>query len=339
MSPRFSRNQGFTLIELLVVIAIIGLLVALLLPAVQQSREAARRSTCKNNLKQLGLALHNYHDVYGRFPIGAAGTQRGTGLSWMVGLLPHIDQASLFNQFDMVSASHGLPAASPNNATLCNGRQISVLSCPSGGFPKFGGAVVPYQLQQASYVGISGATNLDEFPVTRVQTCCLGRNGHLSADGLLVPNLSLSSSTVSDGMSNTLMAGECSDYAYTASNVQKRVDGSFRNSWYTGAWAVGVPPDYSYVFPGVSVASPLRPPINNITTVNFPPNAIFLEQTSTIPGMWEDGAPMNPLTSAHTGGVHGVLADGSVRFLSDNIHLATLKSLACRDDGQIVGEF
>jgi len=100
------RRSGFTLIELLVVIAIIAILIALLLPAVQQAREAARRSQCKNNLKQWGLAIHNYHDTFNKLPIGAMGYNNplahgpANNLSMHVRLLPYVDQAPLYNQFD-----------------------------------------------------------------------------------------------------------------------------------------------------------------------------------------------------------------------------------------------
>ena len=100
------KRLGFTLIELLVVIAIIAVLIALLLPAVQQAREAARRTQRKNNLKQYGLALHNYHDTYGRFPIG--GTDWGRlELGWQVRILPFVDQAGIFNQINFSAASGG----------------------------------------------------------------------------------------------------------------------------------------------------------------------------------------------------------------------------------------
>lgn len=330
-----TRRNGFTLIELLVVIAIIAVLIALLLPAVQQSREAARRASCKNNLKQLGLALHNYHDAYSCFPIGAS-YQRGTGLSWMVGLLPYLDQAALFNQFDFVSANTGLPVFSVPNRTLCNGIQISAFSCPSSTIPvMYTHTTLGYSLQQASYVGISGATNLDSFPATRVQNCCQNKNGRVSADGVLILNRSVTSALITDGMSNTLMVGECSEFGYSATKEQRRIDGSHLQSWYTGAWGLGTPPSYASSFGAMAPT----PQFNNITTINFSPNAVYIEQTAGSPGMWEGSAPMNPLASAHTGGVLGVLADGSVRFISNSIHLPTLKSLGCRDDGQVVGEF
>ncbi|MCA9017038.1 MAG: DUF1559 domain-containing protein, partial [Planctomycetaceae bacterium] len=108
-TPRF-RKHGFTLIELLVVIAIIAILIALLLPAVQQAREAARRSTCKNNLKQFGLALHNYHDAFNVFPYstenpGGSGLSPVTNHTGYIALLPYLDQAPLYNKFVLTAAS------------------------------------------------------------------------------------------------------------------------------------------------------------------------------------------------------------------------------------------
>jgi prepilin-type N-terminal cleavage/methylation domain-containing protein len=130
ISPPSKRLRGFTLIELLVVIAIIAILIALLLPAVQQAREAARRSQCKNNLKQLGLAMHNYHDVHNKFPVGHYSCCWGT---WMVAILPYIEQAQLFSLYQN---SGGNDATGPRygaapNSTLVTNRRLSALSCPS----------------------------------------------------------------------------------------------------------------------------------------------------------------------------------------------------------------
>ena len=124
IAPANAKDRGFTLIELLVTIAIIAILIALLLPAVQQAREAARRTQCKNNLKQIGLALHNYHDVHRTFPIGAR-WQRGVGPSWMVGLLPFIEQQNLYDRFDMDAPNNGLPVLPPPFGSS-NGRRIIV---------------------------------------------------------------------------------------------------------------------------------------------------------------------------------------------------------------------
>ena len=127
MRARNSR-PGFTLIELLVVIAIIAVLIALLLPAVQQAREAARRSQCKNNLKQLGLAMHNYHDTAGQFPLNSSNTITGVqamNRSGFVGMLPYIDQANIYNAMNM--SAQGLVAP---NLAFCQ-KPLNALLCPS----------------------------------------------------------------------------------------------------------------------------------------------------------------------------------------------------------------
>src|SRR3954468_16866342 len=129
MSKVNVRKKGFTLIELLVVIAIIAVLIALLLPAVQQAREAARRTQCKNNLKQLGLALHNYHDTFGVFPMGYH-WPLGTG--WSYHLLPHLDQAPLYNSFTVGTPT--APAASiwrSGAPQAALGVPLAVFRCPS----------------------------------------------------------------------------------------------------------------------------------------------------------------------------------------------------------------
>src|SRR5437868_6781758 len=140
ITPR-RRLGGFTLIELLVVIAIIAVLIALLLPAVQQAREAGRRTQCKNNLKQLGLGLQNYHDVYRTFPLGSrsdpCGASAGTGTygpSFWVGLTPYIDQAALYNKFSFTGANssyQGGAAAGTANAAAAAGIAIQSMLCPS----------------------------------------------------------------------------------------------------------------------------------------------------------------------------------------------------------------
>lgn len=171
------NRQGFTLIELLVVIAIIAILIALLLPAVQQAREAARRTQCRNNLKQVGLALHNYHDNFNGFPIGVnsgngvygpTGASVGSGrwgISFWVGLLPYVDQAPMYNQFNFNGASPGYTAEmDANTQNLVRGKIQTHLKCPSSPLVDLkdtGGGVLN---QMAQYVGISGAVD-DPLPV------------------------------------------------------------------------------------------------------------------------------------------------------------------------------
>src|SRR2546423_14884361 len=149
------KGSPFTLVELLVVIAIIGVLVALLLPAVQAAREAARRMQCSNHLKQIGLALQNYHDVFGALPFGAraryvmtSGTvpaNQNTGTSWYVGLLPFAEQKPLSDQIEQVSISTQINLLSPVKAVgtgvgsvmyACNNQKIQWMLCPSSPLPQ-----------------------------------------------------------------------------------------------------------------------------------------------------------------------------------------------------------
>lgn len=128
------KKRAFTLIELLVVIAIIAVLIALLLPAVQQAREAARRTQCKNNIKQLGLAMHNYHDTYNRLPCGAFTGIGGTdtaGMVWLRSLLPNIDQANSFNQWNYAQDYYGAAGATPNTNINIVRTLFPALLCPS----------------------------------------------------------------------------------------------------------------------------------------------------------------------------------------------------------------
>ena len=132
MNSRSLRIRGFTLIELLVVIAIIAILIALLLPAVQQAREAARRSTCKNNLKQLGLAYHNYHDTHRVLPPGYVQTKLAAKneATWVVFILPFVDQAPLYNTADFSGLTFGQTSPTSTNFQITSTR-LSVMTCPS----------------------------------------------------------------------------------------------------------------------------------------------------------------------------------------------------------------
>ena len=190
------RRRGFTLIELLVVIAIIGVLVALLLPAVQQAREAARRSQCKNNLKQLGLALHAYHDSLRVFPPGYTyriGTlsENAAGFAWGAMILPYLDQQNLYSQFNW-----NAPIWDPANETPRE-QHLSVFLCPSdpvssGQYVEMG--MLPELYAMGCYVANFGPPDLDENQEQRT--------------GMFSRNSSTRISDVTDGMSNTLLCGE-----------------------------------------------------------------------------------------------------------------------------------
>jgi len=148
------KRNGFTLIELLVVIAIIAILIALLLPAVQQAREAARRSTCKNNMKQLGLAMHNYHDVYTTFPIGSR-LHYLRPHNWRFAILPYLDQAPLFNIAP--AASFNAAPGANTVSDLMDGLFLPVYECPSSPqtLSQYNGTSI--KSQSHDYVGIMGS--------------------------------------------------------------------------------------------------------------------------------------------------------------------------------------
>ncbi len=190
---RPAARRGFTLIELLVVIAIIAILIALLLPAVQQAREAARRTTCKNNLAQIGLAMLNYYYSYETLPPGTVNPEgpvrwdeQGYDFSWTVALLPFVDQNPLFEHYDL---KKGVYAA--ENADVRKAR-IAVYQCPSSPYTQ---AETPAGLQvsQSSYVGCYNDT---EAPID------------VDQNGVLFLNSSVRFEQIRDGSSNTIFVGE-----------------------------------------------------------------------------------------------------------------------------------
>ncbi len=326
------RQRGFTLIELLVVIAIIAVLIALLLPAVQQAREAARRSQCKNNMKQLGLALHNYHDVANKFPIGTRFSMSAP--NWRVGLLPYLDQAPLFNTLNFSVSFLGNGVNPPNSILLT--ATVPVYECPSNSMPRRPtGADNSSGMAALDYVGISGAS---PDPSARVQSAVCGGQtyGDYAGTGLLVANESITIAQCTDGLSNTIIVGEQSGPVGTT---------DYRSRYY-GGWAgcncnaTGIQFNPLRVWPcwsgGASVALTGTGNLyaTGITVVKYSNNG----KTATGGAQYIYGAN-TMLTSSHVGGVHGLLGDGSVRFISDNINLLTLQQISTRDDGSVVGEY
>jgi len=335
-------RRGFTLIELLVVIAIIAILIALLLPAVQQAREAARRTQCRNNLKQMGLALHNYHDNYKTFPNGnVASSVGGWGASWYMRILPYVDQAPVYNRLTFSGAHHGWTYSDPTgdfsgaaNANVLRGIVFSFALCPSSPLEKLRDAGNA-NITNANYWGIMGATDGNGFlnPPSRVANCCGccgGQNatGIMAAGGMFGPVYTKGIQDMADGSSNIIMVGEHSNFIRNAAGAPVQVSGIH----------------------GILMGSPnLTRPDQcqgcmferqfNLTTVRYPPNAPAIDNDPAWPGIGDNYGINNPLNSAHSGGIHVLLGDGSVRFISDNINMQTFRWLCTRDDGNSVGDF
>ncbi len=331
------RRPGFTLIELLVVIAIIAILIALLLPAVQQAREAARRTQCKNNLKQVGLALHNYADVYGAFPIGVNGSDPGGwGVSFWVLLLPYMEQSAVFNNFAFSGQSPGYTGQGVGNTIngpLVRGKTFTFLACPSSPLPTLADTGAGIQTAIAQYVGISGAVddatvpplflNSTATPNLPSDNCCTCTvQGIHARGGVLLPGKTVGFKDMIDGTSNIMAVSEQSDFAKNAAGQQTRINNN--HGWMMGTGAVGENSNQRRF---------------NLTTVRYPPNAVKAIGGTTLQGVCLNDGANNGLFSPHVGGVQALLCDGSARFISENIDLVTLKRVATRNDGQVTGDF
>jgi len=339
-------RSGFTLIELLVVIAIIAVLIALLLPAVQQAREAARRTQCKNNLKQLGLALHNFHDTYLRFPPGGANdktpygtssTGGGWGSSWKVYILPYVDQAPIFNLwvFDGNGNGSGYNNGSNPGLVATTGLKIPSYRCPSSSVPEMYGTQRGSQ-QVTSYTGTAGAANdqagmptsKSPFNVYSTNNCCSGTAGLNSANGMLSANTHKNMRDCTDGTTNTILVHEESDFLRGANNVPVNSGTNPITSQGPHGWPMGVG--------SANEGTAYTDRTFNCATVRYGINQTgFSDSGGT---QWNTGSNQ-PIRSQHVGGAHILLTDGSVRFLSTNLDLNTLFRLASSNDGDVVGDF
>jgi prepilin-type N-terminal cleavage/methylation domain-containing protein len=335
-----SSRRGFTLIELLVVIAIIAVLIALLLPAVQQAREAARRSQCKNNMKQLGLAFHNYHEAMRVFPMAAG----SNGMpNWRVFILPYIDQAALYNTLGIstgnfwghspscVAADPSVPCGYAGSNSILRNLKINMYSCPSSPLSDFNhkDMGLSYQGMTMDYAAISGAT---PDPQNRATVCSgdfMCSASSYCRNGMMPVMESKGLRDCTDGSTNVILVAEQSG---TVNNVE-------RSSNYLGGWVSVANAGFANLGPGtafpLTVGGCWYPA--GITTVRHAPNAFFRSGGS---GPGASQASFNTITNSfHTGGIHVLLTDGSVRFVSENIDFPTYRQLCVRDDGMVTGDY
>lgn len=338
MIKRNDVRRGFTLVELLVVIAIIGVMVGLLLPAVQAAREAARRMSCGNNLKQLVLASHNYHDTFRVFPSGYVRTSNAQGWGWGALMLPFIEQSPMHERLQVTRANlDTIIAAPPADFVALVQTPLSAFRCPSD--TGADGEILPpgnrgrngpsgIQPSVSNYKGVAGVLS----PQHRPAGATLSRDGL----GIFHGNSRVRMADIIDGSSNTLAIGE-------ADTLHRR----------SGAW-VGVANNggmaHSSVYFVVSWAG---------ARLNQPGGAPFPASGNqgspdTNHGLDTPPGSNQGFGSLHPGGAHFSLADGSVRFISDSIEHRPVYSatgagpssqfglyqrLMCRNDGQVVGEF
>jgi len=322
-------RSAFTLIELLVVIAIIAILVALLLPAVQQAREAARRSECKNKMKQLGLALHNYHDSTGCFPYSASGYNQGTFAlvgtvhTWNEFLFPYLDQSVVYNQINFSYHIHNNTSAALNRGVV-EYKFFSFQQCPSNPYannllsiqgnltnqvvygqklcyaPSIGGA---WQMGSANTGNTWSPALPPDCPPPAGSPCAIANSGIYTHNPSQAPGMfsgtgavSVKIRDVTDGTSNTFLLLE------RRSELHK--DLHMFN------------PNFQGVMTGMK------------------PNSPSINLNSDTAYQYNTGA-----SSHHSGGLHALLSDGGVRFISNNIDFMTYNNIGNKADGNVIGGY
>ncbi len=293
------KASGFSLVELLVVIAIIAILVALLLPGVQAAREAARRIQCVNNLHQLGLALHNYHDTQRRFP---AGIVEPNHTFWSGSLLPHIEQAGLFNSIDF---SQEWETEGSGNAKAC-ATFLSVFRCPSSTISKHVDVQGVPQRVPCSYLGVGSGTD------TRESGSVPNHLGLPNRDGLLFVNSWKRMAHVTDGTSNSVAIGEALFWPQSVGMDLDRYSNQIVDHWNIGSDGV------------LWDRSGMREVSEAIGSTGVPLNGLELD-------LLADEKEIG-FSSRHAGGCLFVFIDGHVQFISDSIDRRVFSQL-----GEIAG--
>ena len=334
------RYRAFTLIELLVVIAIIAVLIALLLPAVQQAREAARRSQCKNHLKQIGLAMHNYLDTFSVFPPGYVDLRGNPGSNttlqdnhghwaWSAMLLPYVELGTIYNTLQ-VGTRTASEAATSHRAIMQT--PYSVFRCPSdtgpatntanlgSGIMNSAGTEVPLSL--TNYVASANSKQVRQHKATRSD------DGTTGSTGMFYRDSNVSMRNLTDGSSNTIMVGE---RAYERGGFRQNAGSLFA----TRDRDRGGPQHQNHTSPDHYYDQGM-PIILGMTYWSINPILTTSSNNDRMPSF----------SSQHTGGAHFVFADGSVRFVSEFVHNnqstvddSTIEYLASIADGKVIGDF
>lgn len=349
------KRRGFTLIELLVVIAIIAVLIALLLPAVQQAREAARRTQCKNNLKQLGLAMHNYLDAFKVFPmsslqfVGLENNALSANYQWgfLPRLLPFMDLSTIFNQLNLNGPLYDADLGDlirPENQAAASTIVPSFL-CPSDLASSFDSNYGVNNLAPTNYAVCIG---------TGLATATDTAGSQFTTDGIVYACSATDTASVTDGLSNTVMISECllgntlssygsgffigsiptggaqRNYAYLADYLGSPGPVSDDSCASASTWNVQDPAGFLWLSGEPRVSS-----YNHYYGPNSPNYDCISEFTSTN----YDTYGWHTARSMHTGGVNATLGDGSVRFVSTNIDINLWRALATRAGNETIGAY
>jgi len=374
---RTPLRRGFTLREMFAVITIIGVLLALVVPAIRIARESARRSECERNLKMTGIALLNYHDTFSMFPMGAMHSgpnpngeppsEAGLGPAWWFGVSPFYCYRSLY---DRIVETQKPGVAKPRQfhaddmlaaGVSLNGIVEHYMHCPSSSLPLTETPAGPIHLP--TYVGIAGgcdidpnsqdyrvpagaasglvAPNTDRIYHNQRKGTGAAAGGIVTSSGMLPPCQHVRLEDCTDGIANTMIVAEQSDWLRDHSRPSsQRYHGdpgwTVGGTGAGGGWLSGT----RRVDPVPQVVTPGGPPAIwggdcwNIATVRYPPNYKRVMGATPLPGCSENHGINNPLQSAHAGGLFVGMADGSVQFMSETTDLAVLLRLAIRDDSK-----
>lgn len=315
------RCRGFTLIELLVVIAIIAILIAILLPAVQQAREAGRRVSCRSHLHQIGIALHNYMDNFTVLPPGGIGTSiaNSNTLGWHVMILPYVDQAPLYNTADFSVVNYN------SFDTVFGSKRIPLFFCPSSTKELENGSTTQYTTHFYGNMGPKGTgaggvatINYNCLPTVECPILPVGvivAQGGYSQDGVFRQNSRFSMRDITDGSSNTIF---CFELSHNRSPFGQ--DNQVFRKWHRGMDGNASQPAKNVVYP--------------MNTIVYPNTGTYMAQ-NPVGTIGQNVFNDVSMGSNHTGGCHILLGDASVKFQSENTDTLVLKGAASRASAEI----